>query len=290
MKKLVFVISLIFISLLLFLGFKRISHERFTMELVGHKSNLEQVINNTLKDSTGLYAIAIKNLKNGEEYYRDKDRMFSAGSLYKLGVMLTAIQQLEKGEMSEDEVLIGNVKDINKILGVASDEAELKDGTVDFTIFSALRQMISISHNYAAVLLTQKVGTDKIQQVIEKLELKNTLINVEGRPKTTAGDLLTFFEKIYQRDGVNAYASHQIIELLLAQDINDRIPKYLPKEAKVAHKTGEIDFAKHDAGIVFTPNGDYIIVVLSETDSPAAASERIANISREVYEYFNKRN
>ncbi|MBI2622076.1 serine hydrolase [Candidatus Microgenomates bacterium] len=81
-----------------------------------------------------------------------------------------------------------------------------------------------------------------------------------------------------------------MISLLLQQELNDRIPKYLPKEAKVAHKTGEIDFAKHDAGIVFANSGDYLIVVLSESDNPSAASERIANLSKAVYEYFSKKN
>ena len=78
-----------------------------------------------------------------------------------------------------------------------------------------------------------------------------------------------------------------MIEILKRQTFNDRIPKYLPKEIDVAHKTGELFGSKHDAGIVFGKNGDYIIVVLSKTESEAEAAEKIANFSKEVYEYFD---
>lgn len=287
MKKLLFVAFVIF---LFFLAVKNLKLDKFSVTLVGHRLNLEEVVNKALEGSSGRYSLAIKNLKTGEEYYQGEKQVFDAGSLYKLGVMLAVLQKIEKGELSEDETLTGKVEEINKVLGVTNEEAELKEGTVDFTVKSALQQMIGISHNYAAVLLTQKVGFKRIQETVNSLGLKDTLIETEGRPKTTAQDLLIFFDKVYKREEVTAYVSHQMIDLLLNQEINDRIPKYLPKEARVAHKTGEIDYQKHDAGIVFTPKGDYIIVVLSESDNPAAASERIANISKEVYQYFSKKN
>ena len=67
----------------------------------------------------------------------------------------------------------------------------------------------------------------------------------------------------------------------------NKLPKYLPQGTIVAHKTGEIGYSSHDGGIVFSPKADYIIVVFSKSDIPAAAEERIAQISKNVYEYFN---
>lgn len=289
MRKFVFFIAFIFIILLLLLGFKK-SGSNLTLEITGHRTNLVETVDESLFGTNGTYAVAIKNLKTGEEYYRDQDRIFDAGSLYKLGTMLAIFEQVERGEISEDEIITGNVSDINKILGVSSEEAEVKQETIEFTVKNALRQMIAISHNYAAVLLTQKVGAGKAQEAIDKLGLVNTKIDTVDKPKTTAKDLLVFFEKIYKREGVSAYTSARVIDLLLEQELNDRIPKYLPKEAHAAHKTGEIDYQKHDAGIVFTPKGDYIIVILSDSDNPGAASDRMANLSKEVYKYFSKKN
>ena len=72
-------------------------------------------------------------------------------------------------------------------------------------------------------------------------------------------------------------------QLLLAQKINDRIPKYLPTGVKVAHKTGEIDYVRHDAGIVFGSK-DYIFVFLTDTQHPGEAPEQIALLAKKVYD------
>ncbi|MBI2338432.1 serine hydrolase [Candidatus Daviesbacteria bacterium] len=290
MRKIFPILALFLVILLLFLGTKGIPKNKFSIELIGHRSNLEEMVAKSLENSAGTYAMAIKNLKSGEEYYQEADRIFPAGSLYKLGTMLATLEQIEEGEIREDEVISGDVSQINRILGISDEEAEVKQDRIDFTIENALRQMIAISHNYAAVLLTEKVGVNKAQEAVNRLGLVNTKIDTTDKPETTARDMLTFFEKVYKREGVSVYTSSRIISLLLQQELNDRIPKYLPKEAKVAHKTGEIDFAKHDAGIVFANSGDYLIVVLSESDNPSAASERIANLSKAVYEYFSKKN
>ena len=70
--------------------------------------------------------------------------------------------------------------------------------------------------------------------------------------------------------------------LLFGQKINDRIPKYLKKEVKVGHKTGELDALRHDAGIIIGQRGEYIFVFLSQTNVPADATETIALLSKKL--------
>jgi beta-lactamase class A len=78
-----------------------------------------------------------------------------------------------------------------------------------------------------------------------------------------------------------------MIDLLKKQALNDRLPKYLDSDIEVAHKTGELFGAKHDAGIVYAKTGDYVIVVLSDTKDYDKAAENIARYSEEIYNYFN---
>ena len=47
-----------------------------------------------------------------------------------------------------------------------------------------------------------------------------------------------------------------MLELLKAQTLNDKLPKYLPDQVIMAHKAGELDDVSHDAGIVYSPAGD----------------------------------
>jgi beta-lactamase class A len=63
------------------------------------------------------------------------------------------------------------------------------------------------------------------------------------------------------------------------------IPAPLPSHASVAHKTGEISTACHDAGIVYLPEREpYILVVLTEVAAAAnGRRETIAKISETVF-------
>jgi beta-lactamase class A len=104
---------------------------------------------------------------------------------------------------------------------------------------------------------------------------------------TTAKDIASFYKLLYNGKLIDEQSSQQMLEILKRQKLNDRIPKYLPNQTIIAHKTGELDGVKHDAGIVFTPKGDYIIVLMSDTANELVAAEIEANVSKAVWEYFN---
>ncbi len=98
--------------------------------------------------------------------------------------------------------------------------------------------------------------------------------------------LPSFLEKLYKGELGTPAHTGQMIEVMKKQTINHKIPKYLPQGTFIAHKTGEIGPYSHDAGIVYGRNGDYIIVVLSESEFPSGAEERIAAVSKAVYDVF----
>jgi len=78
-----------------------------------------------------------------------------------------------------------------------------------------------------------------------------------------------------------------MIKILLDQKFNEIIPARLPKEVKVAHKTGFITGVHHDSGIVFLPDGKkYVLVLLSKgwTDE-ATTINAMAKVSELTYQY-----
>lgn len=248
--------------------------------------NLKQAIENKLVDSKGTYGIVVKNFKTGESYFLNEDRIFEPGSLYKIWIMAVVFDQIEKGEITGDKVLSQDVSALNEAFNIPSDSAELTDGVVTLTVQAALEQMIVISHNYAALLLSERV---KLSQV--SLFLKEHGLNQSGLgepPETTPKDIALFFEKLYEGGLAGKENTDKMIAVLKRQQLNNGLPKYLPQNIEIAHKTGDIGWFKHDAGIVFAPNADYIIIVLSESDFPEGAQERIAGISKAVFEYFTK--
>jgi beta-lactamase class A len=246
---------------------------------------LENIIQDGLSNSDGVYAIAIKNLKTNEYYYYNEDRKFDTASLYKLWVMGAVFEEIENGNLSKDENIGFEASTINEKLDIASESAEITEGFVGNTVEGALNRMITISDNYSAHILYLTIGWSKVGDFLEEYGLINSSTD---SMTTTANDILSYFEKLYNGEIVNRFSSDEMIEILKKQELNDRIPKYLPENVEVAHKTGELGAVKHNSGIVYSPNGDYIIVLLSETNSQTTAAEIEAKISERVWEYFNK--
>lgn len=232
--------------------------------------DLKSVVEDSLYQSKARYGFYIKSLKTGESFTLNEDQKFDPGSLYKLKLMVLVFEKIKDGSLKENKPLVANIKELNNYFQLSDDVAELTSGTINFTVKSALEQMITISHNYAALTLTKELKANNLAVPI------------------TAKEMGQFFEKIYKGEMIDKEYSDKMLALLKDQKINDRIPKLLPKETVVAHKTADLGYFEHDSGIVYTPNGDYIFVSLSESNTPDAAGARIAELSKTVYEYFTK--
>jgi beta-lactamase class A len=247
---------------------------------------LEKVVKPIVTNESGTYAIGIKNLKNGDEYYLNENKQFETASLYKLWIMATVFQKIEQGNLSLDQTLSANVEDLNQAFGIDDEDAELTEGVISNTVEGALSKMVTISDNYSALLLSANVRLTNVSQFLKDNNFSSSSVGTP--PKSNVVDIMSFYEKLYDKKLVSEDASNQMLELLKQQAINDRIPKYLPDGTVVAHKTGELDGVKHDAGIVFSKKGDYIIVLMSDTNDQTHAAEVEANISKAVWNYFEK--
>ncbi|OGE25176.1 hypothetical protein A3H85_02660 [Candidatus Daviesbacteria bacterium RIFCSPLOWO2_02_FULL_40_8] len=245
---------------------------------------LTKIVMNSLKDSQGTYAVVIKNFKNGQEFALNENRVYEPGSLYKLWLMATVYTHIKDGRLKEDDILSQNIPTLNQKFAII--DPELTEGGITATVSQSLHQMITISHNYAALLLAEKVGNSQIKVFLNQNGLNAS--DIGDPPQTTASDIALFYEKLYRKELVTPEFSDKMIEILKKQQLNDGLPRYLPPETIVAHKTGDLGWFKHDAGVVFTQKGDYLIIILSESDSPTGAQNRIALLSKAVYDYFNK--
>jgi beta-lactamase class A len=103
--------------------------------------------------------------------------------------------------------------------------------------------------------------------------------------ETTAEGLRQLFATL-RGDFLSKASRDMAINILLQQRFNSMIPAPLPAHASVAHKTGEISTACHDAGIIYLPERDpYILVVLTEVPAESnGRRETIAKISEIVFQ------
>jgi beta-lactamase class A len=249
-----------------------------------HDNELQGLLHSITEDAGGRYALVAKSLEDCRYASVLGDEEFPSASLYKLFVMYAAYAEQRAGRLSFDEVLVVT----EASLAEQEDTLVLEVGD-ELTVAQALQAMIEMSDNASAALLLERIGTERIQAGIEWLGLENTCVECSDNGwVTTANDITRFFELLVQHKLVDDQADQEMLQFLARQMINDRIPSLLPEGTIVAHKTGDLDDVRHDAGIVYGPNGAYIIVVLSDLlDEPAFAGETIGEMSRAVYDYFD---
>jgi beta-lactamase class A len=124
---------------------------------------------------------------------------------------------------------------------------------------------------------------DVLRGVEDQKAFDRGLIN-----STTAFDHLVIFEKMAKGETVSEEASDAMVNVLLDQKFNDIIPAKLPKDVKVAHKTGFITGVHHDCGIVYLPDGrKYVLVFLSKNmEDTDAGTKAMANASEMIYQHM----
>jgi len=236
------------------------------------------------------YGIFIRDLKTQITYELNSDQVFGAASVYKLAVMYMTFDQIHKNVLSKNQILSLSQSELDKIILDEKDSgtASNSQATISYSVQEALRLMITISDNNAALLLSEKLGWTNIDKFMETEGFSEINLVGTNSPNVTARSIGALLGKIYKKEAVSKKFSEEMISLLLAQKVNDRISKYLPADIKIAHKTGELETIRNDAGIVFGKKGDYIFVFLSDTANPLNATEQIATLSKQIFEELEK--
>lgn len=248
-------------------------------------NNLSKIISNSLPTDNGQYAVYIENFSDGENYSLRSLDSFPAASLYKVFLLAVALREIENGRLKIEDGLSASKEHLVDILG--KDEFGIDDlpDQVEFTVEEALQRVGRISDNFAAIMLGDKIGWDKVQQMANELGAKNTFI--KDPIQTSAEDIAIFFKKLYRREIISVKVSEEIEKYLALNQLNNRIPAGVPDGVKVIHKTGELSGVRHDAGIVYLANRPYVIVLMSKNlKYEDEGVKTLAKISKAIYDYF----
>jgi beta-lactamase class A len=266
---------------------------------------LKEQIAAELSKQKGVFAVAFKDLSGGREILINEKESFHAASTMKTPVLIEVYKQVAAGKLSlSDSITLKNefksiVDSSTYSLNPKDDsEQDLYKHLGEKRALSALvYNMIIVSSNLATNLVIELVDAKKVTQTMRELGANDiqVLRGVEDSKAfdkglnntTTAYDLMLLFEKIADGKAVDSLSSHGMIQILLDQRFNDIIPAKLPKEVKVAHKTGSITGVHHDSGIIFLPDGrKYVLVILSKNlEKEDNAIKAMATVSEMIYSF-----
>lgn len=268
--------------------------------LAQRQADWHQFINraeNTLNQFGGVGAVYAVDLKLGWEYAHEADRPIAAASVIKVPIAAALADWLsiKGGTWNEEHIL--QEDDITSGSGVLKYELP---GTA-WTLEQLTDLMLTKSDNTASNILIRKLGLSYLNQYfrrrtwnrtrIERLMMDFSKRDAGVENYTTARDIGLSLKLLYDEGLLKTGEARRILGMLKTQSINDRIPALLPKDAVVAHKTGLERNVLHDAGIIYGPREDLLIVVLTHSKLQSAQVKPfIAQIGLLGYQYLNGTN
>ena len=238
---------------------------------------LEERIEAELKSYDGTMGLYIDDLK-GNVITRFPDEKFETASTIKVYILAALFDAIEQGKASLKDMLTCEERfwiDGSGILG------SLEVGTT-LSVKNVATLMIIVSDNIATNMLIDYLGIDSINSCIQKLGCKDTVLhNVLDFAKyhqlgtTTPRDYASMFVRIQNRTLVSPEASEQMWQILSQQHYNSMIVKSLPQfyvdpdnyDEQLfwfASKSGSMNACRNDGGIITTPYGSYVIVMLNK--------------------------
>lgn len=129
-------------------------------------------------------------------------------------------------------------------------------------IDTCLTKIIVNSDNACAVALIHLMGGfGAMTNMIHGAGWSSTSFN-SGDMITTPNDLANFLARLYRGELLNPNHQGYLLNLMKRQVYRAGIPA--GTGVTVADKVGFLDGMKHDAGIVYGPTGDYVLVIMSD--------------------------
>jgi beta-lactamase class A len=178
-----------------------------------------------------------------------------------------------------------------------------------FPLEDAVHLMIALSDNTATNLVLDKIGIGATAKRMDAWGFTNTKIHAKsyrgsttsvfpertktfGLGSTTAREMVGILEKLHQGTLVSPEACKAMLALLQKCDDVQKFPRFLPPGTKVAHKTGSVNKARTDAGILYLPGGPVAVCVMTaENEDERWVVDNAGNLfcakaAKEVYDYF----
>lgn len=266
------------------------------------RRTIEQIAADAKTVALGL---AVHDYETGFEFQLNGERRFHAASTMKVAVLLALFRAVDQGEVVLDDPL-----HVRNYFRSAIDRSPFhldrnSDGYPELyklvgrtaKLRDLAEVMITSSSNLATNLLVDFLTVEYTREVLRQANVRGVEIKrgVDDQKahgaglnnETTAQGLLDLFATIRGGEFLTDKSREGAIAIMLRQRFDSMIPAQLPKHAIVAHKTGEISTACHDAGIVYVPERQpYVLAILTEI-APDADTRRdtVAKISKIIFDH-----
>jgi len=159
----------------------------------------------------------------------------------------------------------------------------------NYTIVQLIALMLQESDNDAASILAQYIPVEKIDQVYSDLGVQK--VSDYNSYNTDVKTYSGFFRVLYNASYLDRVSSNEVLQMLANSTFSNGLVAGVPSSVAVAHKFGERYTVSeqapdqlHDCGIVYVPEKNYILCVMTRGSDYEKQANFIAAVSRTVYE------
>jgi len=304
-------------------------------------ATLRESIEADVEEADAEFGVWIRHVETGAEISINPDALYPMASVFKIPVLLETLAQVDEGKTALDKrielrqeakvlpsgILVEldpglqpTLRDLLTLMITISDNTATDMVLAEIGLPNVERRM----RNWGFDAISVKMGVQDIfdhtfprvdvaltpaeraraigdtERSWDSVTARRTLENNVASPRQM-GLLL---ERLQGDQLLSASSTAVALDILLRQQLTQRLPRFLPPQVPFAHKTGTLLQSRNDAGIITLPDGTHLVVVtfaflrrdLLEADPEEAAryADRVdsamGSIARDAYEAFGGTN
>lgn len=273
-------------------------------------SLLEQKINSILKNKKATVGVSVLGFENGFKYDKNGDKKLPMQSVFKFHIAAAVLNAVDQGILSLDQKIMLNPSNL-----LENTWSPLRDkypaGNVEIPLSEVIEYTVAKSDNNGCdILLKLLGGTQVVQKFMDSRGVKGFQIkyneedmhndwNVQYENYSTTKSAADVLKKLYDGKLLSKKSTDYLMKVMLSTSTGlNKMVEQLPKNTPVARKTGAsgknnagLTGAENEIGIVTLPNGKHYALALfvsNSMETDAVNCRMISDISKEVWEYFNK--
>lgn len=221
----------------------------YTRSYTKTSTGISAMLTHYSQDNVGVFGVSFVELggeRRSAQY--NQDRIFTTASTYKLFVAFSTLKHVDSGTYKWSDKVV--------------------DGRNLSTCFD---DMIVKSDNPCAEALLEKIGRKQLDEDLRSIGLTSSTFRAKSN-QTTASELATFLTKLQNSDlPIKSASRGRLLGAMKRQIHRQGIPA--GTNAAVADKVGFLNGLLHDAAIVYSPQGNYVLVILSDNSTWANIAE-----------------
>lgn len=274
------------------------------------KLSLHDKINVILLSKKATVGVSVLGFENGYKYNRNADRKLPMQSVFKFHIAAAVLDFVDQGKLSLDQKI--HLDHSNLLENTWSPlRDKYPNGGVEVPLSEILELTVAKSDNNGCDIMLKLLGGPKTVQKfmdakgVKGFQIKNSEAemhkdwNLQYKNYSTTQSAVDVLKKFYDGKLLSKKSTDYLMNVMLSTSTGlNKLVEQLPKNTPVARKTGAS--GKNDAGltgaeneiaIVTLPNGKHYAIAVfvnNSTETDAVNCKIISDISKAVWDYFNK--